>query len=147
MDFARKHLMTDRELISFESEVNRRSKNVVVAYLLAIFLGSIGAHRYYLKKIGTGIVMTLLAVFGWMLFVSILGMEIAILLFFIDGIWVIVDLFLIPSIVNKDRTNVENEVFAQIMAERSMANQAQPAQNADDAQQTQATTNTESENK
>lgn len=32
----------------------RKDKNLVVAYLLLVFLGAFGAHRFYFKKTATG---------------------------------------------------------------------------------------------
>ncbi len=48
---------------------NGRSR--VVAALLALFLGGIGAHRFYLGKIGTGI---LYLVFCWTFIPSLIGL-------------------------------------------------------------------------
>lgn len=43
-------------------------KNKVVAALLAIFLGLLGAHKFYLGKTGAGIIMLLCGTIGWLLF-------------------------------------------------------------------------------
>ena len=43
-----------------ENEVSEKSR--LVALLLCVFLGWLGVHRFYLKKIGTGILM--LCTFG-----------------------------------------------------------------------------------
>lgn len=51
--------MTDSQRMLFQSEMNKVRKNRVVAFLLALFLGGIGAHRYYLGDIRTGIFYTL----------------------------------------------------------------------------------------
>ncbi len=40
---------------------NDSSKNRTVALLLALFLGAVGAHRFYVGKIGTAILMILLS--------------------------------------------------------------------------------------
>lgn len=71
-------------------DANKKSQGT--AYLLCIFLGGLGAHRFYLGKTGTGVGQLALWVLGW-------------LTFFITwiplGIWVLVDLFLIPGIVRE----------------------------------------------
>ncbi|MCB2294604.1 NINE protein [Clostridium algoriphilum] len=56
---------------------NISEKNSLVALFLCIFLGAIGIHRFYVGKIGTGILMML--TFGGF------------------GIWVVVDLILIVT--------------------------------------------------
>jgi len=58
------------------------SKSWIVALLLCIFLGYLGVHRFYVGKIGTGIL--------WMLTVGLFG------------IGYIVDLLLIASFKFKD---------------------------------------------
>ncbi len=51
-------------------------KNRLVALLLAIFLGFLGIHRFYVGKIGTGILMLF---FSWLTF----------------GIWPLIDIIII----------------------------------------------------
>ena len=53
----------------------KSSKNKVAAALLAIFLGGFGAHKFYLGKVGTGLLYLL---FCWTSIPSIIG--------FIEGV-------------------------------------------------------------
>lgn len=53
------------------------NKLILPAFILATFLGMLGAHRFYVGKIGTGIVMLLLTA-------SFLGIA-------ISAIWLLVD--------------------------------------------------------
>lgn len=72
-------------------------KSTTVAYLLLIFLGSFGAHRFYLKDPATAVLMLLAWWGGWALTFTGIG-------FFIIGgvvIWWIIDLFLIPGMTRR----------------------------------------------
>ena len=70
-------------------------KSVAVAYLLLLFVGLFGAHRFYLGRTGSAIVMLVLALLSFVLTLVAVGM-IGILGLYV---WVFVDLFLVPGIV------------------------------------------------
>ncbi|HZF33358.1 MAG TPA: TM2 domain-containing protein [Candidatus Angelobacter sp.] len=70
-------------------------KSAVVAYLLWFFVGMLGAHRFYLGRIGSGIAILVLTILSWILAFVAIGL----LLLIIPGIWVLIDLFLIPGMV------------------------------------------------
>ena len=54
--------MTDSQRMMFQSETMKVRKNRTTALLLTLFLGGIGAHHYYMGKVGLGILYT---VFCW----------------------------------------------------------------------------------
>ena len=75
---ARAHMMYD---------ANRKSTGV--AYLLWFFVGLFGAHRFYLGVTGTAVFQLILGLLGFVtFFVAWIPL----------GIWLFVDLFLIPGI-------------------------------------------------
>ena len=73
----------------------RPAKETSVAYLFAIFLGGLGIHHFYLGNTGKAVTMLILYLFGWITSWLIIGF----FLWAAVGIWVIVDLFLIPGYV------------------------------------------------
>lgn len=79
---ARAHMMYD---------ANRKSAGV--AYLLCIFLGGLGAHQFYLGRTGSGVGQLALWLLGWVSFFT---------LWIPLGVWVLVDLFLIPAIIREE---------------------------------------------
>lgn len=90
-----------------------QKKSVGASYLLWFFLGGFGAHRFYLNQNGTAIAQLLLAVLGWIPF--FLGWAVL-------GIWLLVDIFLIPAIAERrnmeiihamDRTSSSTAIAAQ----------------------------------
>jgi len=66
-------------------ENNDSNKKMVVAALLCFFLGMIGVHRFYVGKVGTGILM-IFTLGGF-------------------GIWALVDLIMIITGSFKDKEN------------------------------------------
>tara|TARA_B100000795_G_C22571429_1_gene350224 strand:- start:48 stop:278 length:231 start_codon:yes stop_codon:yes gene_type:complete len=66
-------------------ENNDSNKKMVVAALLCFFLGMIGVHRFYVGKVGTGIMM-IFTLGGF-------------------GIWALVDLIMIITGSFKDKEN------------------------------------------
>ena len=67
-------------------------KSTGVAYLLWLFLGGFGAHRFYLSYTGTAAAQLLLLIFGWLPF--FIG-------WMVLGVWLLVDLFLIPGMARE----------------------------------------------
>lgn len=72
-------------------------KSAVVAYLLWFFVGMFGAHRFYLGRTGSAALMLIGTILSALLTVVVIGLiGIAII-----GIWVLVDAFLIPGMVEE----------------------------------------------
>ena len=99
-----------QEQMLIEQRVANQAKSAGVAYLLLIFFGGFGIHRLYLGRTASGIVMLLLAVAGWATLV--VGIGFAFLA--VVAIWWIVDLFLVPGMVEAGK------VSAREAAERHM---------------------------
>ena len=86
--------MSTKEMLELEksrvqSDIIYEEKNVVLAYVLWFFLGMVGAHRFYLGKIKTGVAMLLLTVVGWSTSVILVGF----LFLFAAGIWWLIDVY------------------------------------------------------
>ncbi|MCA9290583.1 MAG: TM2 domain-containing protein [Phycisphaerales bacterium] len=74
-------------------EYDANKKSPVVAYLLWWFLGTFGAHRFYLSRTGSAVTMLVLMVVSTILTVIVIGfIGLAAL-----GVWWLVDAFLIPG--------------------------------------------------
>ena len=108
-------LKTERRQLETEREQTLApQKSIGVAYVLLIIFGGMGLHRFYLERIGSGVVQFIMWVAvivsiysivqdasngqvspGWSALLSIAGLPL--------GIWVLVDLFLIPGMARSRR--------------------------------------------
>lgn len=71
----------------------QQQRNIALAYVLLVFLGQIGIHRFYTGRIGTGIIQLLLGLSGWATTWILIGY---IPLGFL-WIWLVIDIFLLPG--------------------------------------------------
>ena len=85
----------------------RPQKDTAVAYVLAIFLGGLGVHHFYLGQTGQAVAMLCLWLFGWI--TSFIGIGVVIL--FAVGVWLIVDLFLIPGYVRAANARAAGAIY------------------------------------
>lgn len=77
-------------------------KSALIAYLLWFFLGAFGVHRFYLKRIGSGLALLLLwAVGGVLTFIGVGYVFLG-----IAAIWLVIDIFLIPGLVRDYNTQL-----------------------------------------
>lgn len=66
-----------------------------IAYLFLIFLGGFGIHHFYLNRSGAGIGILVMTLVGWATTLLVVGWALVVAVW----IWLIVDLFLVPSYV------------------------------------------------
>jgi TM2 domain-containing membrane protein YozV len=99
--------MNDRaEVVRSQLMYDANRKSTGVAYLLLIFLGGFGAHRFYLGRTGTAVAQLALNIAGWVFMVVGVGL----LFLAILGVWLVVDLFLVPSIIRQHNVNLANDL-------------------------------------
>ena len=84
-----------RTQIAYENN----SKSIAVGYLLWLFLGVFGVHRFYAGKTKSGVaqlILLLIPIVGWIAL----------------GFWLLADLFLIPGMIRDHNVNVLNMIHA-----------------------------------
>lgn len=77
-----------------QSEFQAAQKSAGAAYLLCIFLGVFGVHRFYLGRTGSGLAMLL---------ITLLTIGFGVI---VTGIWALVDLFLIGGILREANQHI-----------------------------------------
>ncbi len=93
--------LTDQERLTFQDEFNSRRKDSTTGALLTVFLGGLGAHRFYLGETGLGL---LYMAFCWT---------------FIPVIVSLVELSVTRNRVRKYNSEVAAEIVSGIKALRS----------------------------
>ncbi|MFN0262799.1 TM2 domain-containing protein [Tepidamorphus sp. 3E244] len=86
-------LTTEQEIL-IESRVSNERKSAGAAYLLWFFLGIFSAHRFYLGRP----ISAILQVLSYFILVGF--------------IWWVIDLFLIPGIIQEDADEVRRDLVA-----------------------------------
>ena len=61
--------LTADEKLQFQSQLTSRLRNNGVGVALALLIGGLGAHKFYLKQNGAGIVYLLCGTVGWTIIV------------------------------------------------------------------------------
>jgi TM2 domain-containing membrane protein YozV len=97
--------MTDQQRVAFQGEYFARRKDSAVGVLLAVFLGSFGAHRFYLGENGIAIIYIL---FCWTLIPHLIAL---------------VEAFFMPGRVRRWNDQMAAEVANRVR----MINTAEPA--------------------
>lgn len=71
-------------------------RSIAAAYVLWFFFGWLGAHRFYLGRKLSGLLMVALAAVAWYRIIAVEGA--GLLAFIFLALWVLIDAALIPSI-------------------------------------------------
>ena len=101
--------LSDQERLMFQTEMNTRRKNPTTGVLLTLFLGGLGAHRFYLGQTGLGI---LYLVFVWT---------------FIPAIAALIECFLMSGRVRAYNTAIGQETAIKLKGLRPGAESATSA--------------------
>lgn len=85
-------------------------KSLIVAYVLWFFLGYVGAHRFYLGRPVSG--LTMLALSAVVFILTLVSFGVLGFLWFLVGLWWLIDALLIPGIVAGRNTRIADRIFA-----------------------------------
>lgn len=88
---------TDQRVPTYNRAIPARApREVWLAYVLLLLIGGLGIHRFYVGDTASGITILILTLVGWATSVIAVGF----ILLAVAGVWLLVDLFLVPSIVD-----------------------------------------------
>ena len=96
--------LTSAEKMQFQSQYTTRQRNVGAGIAMALLLGGLGVHKFYLKEQGAGIAYALCGTIGWVIVVPPI----------IVAILSIVDAINMQSSVAKFNNALAREIKAEI---------------------------------
>lgn len=91
MNLQAKQKLDSNQLMILQSELDKKGKSKTPAWLLWLFTGGIGGHRYYMGDIGYAVAMTL----------TLGGL----------GFWSLIDAFLINGRIDAKNEEIERQVM------------------------------------
>jgi TM2 domain-containing membrane protein YozV len=109
--------VSTEQQILIEQRVTNEAKSMGASYLLWLFLGGLGGHRFYLGRSGSAVVMLVLTVVGFVL----LPVGVGAVLLIAVGIWALIDAFLIPGMVAQHKNKVRSDLLQQALIAGSPA--------------------------
>ena len=98
-------MTTDRAYAQYDIQ----KKSLLVAYLLWFFLGYVGAHRFYLGRPVSGVVM--LALSAVILLLTLVTFGFLGFLWAVVGLWWLIDALLIPGMAASRNSRIADEVL------------------------------------
>lgn len=98
-------MTNDRTYAQYDIE----KKSLLVAYVLWLFLGYVGAHRFYLGKPLSGLVM--LGFSGVVLLLSFVSFGLLSFLWVLVALWWVIDALLIPGMAASRNRGIADQVF------------------------------------
>jgi TM2 domain-containing membrane protein YozV len=94
-----------------EQRVTNEAKSTRAAYLLWLFLGTLGAHRFYLGSIGSAVLQLLMFIIGW----ATLAIGVSAFILIALGVWVLIDGFLVSGMTESHKEKVRRNLTANAM--------------------------------
>jgi uncharacterized membrane protein YuzA (DUF378 family) len=113
--------LNEKDLLIYNSELLKKSKNVGLSYFLLIFFGGLGLHKFYLGKIGEGIAYLIVGVIDFILLQVIIFnadrywelSAIVYMLFGLLAIFLLYDLFTLPEQVSQQEKTLRIQLLKQ----------------------------------
>src|SRR6056297_1658044 len=108
------NLTTEQQML-VEQRLTNEKKSTGITYLLWFLFGGLGIHRFYLGKTSSGLIMLSMSVLGILTLVIYIGA------FLLIGVvvWMIIDAFRIPGMVDADAKK-KRHLIAQELVTRSV---------------------------
>ena len=122
--------LTTNQKLSIEARLGNETKSAGVAYLLWFMFGTLAIHCFYLGQVKTGILRLIIGILGWFELFSGLGSALfgeggnkqegddiiwGIILLAITCIWMLWDLFRMPSYIRSQQAKRREELAISLL--------------------------------
>lgn len=101
--------LTTQDRLLIEQRIANEAKSTGVAYALWYFTGVFGGHRFYLGRPGSAIAQLCLTILGLMS----IGGPIGFILLAILAIWIVIDAFMIPGMIQEHKDGLRERLSSE----------------------------------
>src|SRR5699024_10274566 len=105
-----KQQLDEKQLAIAQSDLEQKKLSTVAGYILWCFLGQLGAHRLYTRRIGSALAMLGLEIVGCLTASSRIGF----VCLAVVGVWWRVDAFVLHGVINEKHQQMEKEIVPQV---------------------------------
>lgn len=128
MSLLAKQKLSEKQISILNSEMEKHKKSTGLSYVLLIFFGSLGIHKFYIGKALWGVIYLILGILGWTTIFTGAIAAIAddassasglgtfgLICLIVLGILLLIDLFTIPRQLNKKYERAEESIMQQLL--------------------------------
>ncbi len=123
-----KEKLTEKQIAILNNELDKNKKSTGLTYVLFIFFGSLGIHKFYIGNKKMGLIYLFLGIVGWISLLSG-GMSAVVsegdsgsgaaifglICFIVLGVLCLIDLFTIPKQVRKRYDEIEESTINSLL--------------------------------
>lgn len=113
--------LSDREFQMMQSRLEDYNKSHLLSYLMFFFFGFFGIHKFYIGKVGMGILYNVLSLLSFIAFMGFVAEPFPPASMIVPpcllGILLLYDLFSIPSQIRKEKQKKKQRIMKQVKQE------------------------------
>lgn len=113
-------LLSPEQATAYQAEVSRVTRSVGIAYLLLFLTFLVGGHKFYIRETGWGFIYLAGGLGSSLLFLSVVGIPLAIFCGVVMLVGVVFDLYLIPIQVSRSNDRARISILRELASYKTI---------------------------